>query len=93
MKKCNLSKFSGTPVGMNFLTFIDNGGSDVDGKVMREAFYSMAKPAAAPTAATTISLLKPITLAAPLNADGDGVANVPLELGAGTPEAPVGRWT
>jgi len=58
---------------------------------LRDAVYSMAKPAAAPTATKTISLLKSMTLAAPTKADGDGVATVPLWVATGAPvEATLG---
>ena len=56
--------------------------------------YRRAKPAAAPIAATTISLLQLVRDAPPVKGEGDGteVAMVPLEDGAGTPEEAVPTW-
>ncbi len=68
---------------------------DFDGCVYGEtAFYSIAKPAAAPMAATTASLFQLRRLAAPVKAAvGAGEVKVPLEVGALAPvEARVGTW-
>lgn len=62
-------------------------------EIARETFYNRAKPAAAPIAATTISLLQLTMFAAPVKGAGLGEVNVPFELGAGAPvEATVGAW-
>lgn len=52
---------------------------------VKEAFYNMAKPAAAPIAAIATSWLQPSMLAAPAKALADGLveATVPFE-GTGT---------
>lgn len=59
-----------------------------------KSFYSMAKAAAAPTAATTTSLDQLKRLAAPVKAVADGadVVKVPLEVGTGAAEAAVLIW-